>query len=726
MRQLPDADRTARALVVVGAGAALFGLAYLVWRWTSPSECAWASPDIGDWLAGGVRPSVTDTCALRPGSVVTGAIPGAADVDLLLGAADPVVLPLEPSGPLVLQRLRDAAASLAFCGGFFALSVYASLRRRADRDAATTVVISGALLGSTIVTMVGLPVHLAFGGPARWAFVAATAPVYLLAWGVGLAWLLRFPTPLLPAAAWGPAMVGPTVLWAMAAVPLWLASDSFTGWLRASIIVQSSLTVTALVGWLVILAIRWRQERVGNPGSVARQQFLWIAGSATVAGLLTLSLWLVPALLTGQALLPDELIGAPGLFFVVGFAIAVLRHRMFDLDPWLARTVLYAGLTLAAVVVYLVATAVLTAGLVTLAPAQVAAIGAVLAAVVVNPLRVRIERWVNRVMYGSRDEPYAALSAVAAQVADRGVTDSRSVDDIRRVLRAPYVRISRADGSVVAAGDPDALAAGAVELPLEHAGACLGTMEIAVRGPGERYGPGERRLLADLARQVGIGLHEERLAGELQRSRERIVTAREEERRALRRELHDQIGPTMAAVSLRAETARRQLQRDPGALGSTDRQLASIRTDASSAAESLRRMAYQLRPPALDEHGLVVALTQHAATVAHPQVRVEGDVGQEPLSAAAEAALYWIAVAAVSNVVAHAGAEHCRITLRRTATTMVLTVADDGRGLPPGTPRGVGITSMIERAAELGGTCTVTDASPGTLVRAELPVGAAS
>lgn len=301
MRQLPDADRTARALVVVGAGAALFGLAYLVWRWTSPSECAWASPDIGDWLAGGVRPSVTDTCALRPGSVVTGAIPGAVDVDLLLGPADPVVLPLEPSGPLVLQRLRDAAASLAFCGGFFALSVYASLRRRADRDAATTVVISGALLGSTIVTMVGLPVHLAFGGPARWPFVAATAPVYLLAWGAGLAWLLRFPTPLLPAAAWGPAMVGPTVLWAMAAVPLWLASDSFTGWMRASIIVQSSLTVTALVGWLVILAIRWRQERGGNPGSVTRQQFLWIAGSAAVAGLLTLSLWLVPALLTGQA-----------------------------------------------------------------------------------------------------------------------------------------------------------------------------------------------------------------------------------------------------------------------------------------------------------------------------------------------------------------------------------------------------------------------------------------
>lgn len=96
-------------------------------------------------------------------------------------------------------------------------------------------------------------------------------------------------------------MVGPTVLWAMAAVPLWLASDSFTGWMRASIIVQSSLTVTALVGWLVILAIRWRQERGGNPGSVTRQQFLWIAGSAAVAGLLTLSLWLVPALLTGQA-----------------------------------------------------------------------------------------------------------------------------------------------------------------------------------------------------------------------------------------------------------------------------------------------------------------------------------------------------------------------------------------------------------------------------------------
>jgi signal transduction histidine kinase len=734
-RELPEAgvgtDRLARTLVIAGAAAALAGTGYLLWRWGTPSECAWVGPDHNDWIAGGIRPSTTDSCALRPGATVTGALLGERTVQLSRAGTDPVTVPLTNSGPLVLQRLWAAAATVAFCGGFFVLALYAALRRPADRDAATTVVMSGALLGSTLATMIGLPAHSAFDGPPRWAFMLLTAPIFLLVWGAGLAWLLRFPIPLSLSrrgdGLWWAALLAPVGLWALAAVPLWLAADGFIGWMHNSIIVQSSITLVTLVLWLVILALRFRLLAGSAPGAVPRQQFLWVAGSAGVAGLITLSLWFAPQLIGGEALLAEELIGVPGLVFVVGFGIAILRHRLFDLDPWLARTLVYAGLTLAAVLVYLVATAILAAGLGNQAPAQTAAIGAVLAALVINPLRVRLERWVNRTIYGDRDDPYAALSRVANHVSRRQVAEDRSADDLRRALRAPYVGIVRFDGRTVASGDSTALANGSVDLPLRHADAAVGALHVALRGAGEKYAAGERRLLEQISQQIAFGLREEQLAEELQRSRERLVTAREEERRALRRALHDETGPTMASVSLRAEMVRRMLQRDPGDTATAEPVLAAISADAAAAAESLRDLAYGLRPPALDEHGLAAALSRYAAAVPQPMVTVDDARGAgtdaPPLSAAVEAALYRIAVAAVDNAVKHAHASTCAITLTGKADQVELAVRDDGIGLPPGATRGVGISAMMERAAELGGKCTVTGSQDGTLVRATIPVG---
>ena len=724
-------DALARVLVAIGVTAALAGVAFLMWRWSTPSECAWMSPSTGDWLVAGVRPAVTAECGLPSGATVTGAEVLATTVELERGASDPVVLALQRSGPLVLDRLIAAASSLVFCAGLFALSLYGSLRRRTDRTAATTVVLSGALLGSTIATMVGLPPHNAFAGPPRWAFMTLTAPVFLLAWGASLAWLLEFPSPLFvtrrPGVVRAAALLGPVALWAAIVAPLWVVSEGFTGWMRASIVVQSSLTVTAVAASLAALVVHLRRVLGANPGSVPRQQLLWVAGSAAVSALLALSLWLLPQLLTGEALLPDEAIGAPGLIFVLGFGVALTRYRMFDLDPWLARTLVYAGLTLAAVLVYLITTAVLAAGIGNLAPGQSAAVGAVVAALAVNPLRVRLDRWVNRTIYGDRDDPYAALSRVATEVANQGVADRRTADDIRRALRAPYVRIAGSQDLTLESGDQRALAAGAVEIPLEHAGVSVGVLEVAVRGAGERYGPAERRLLADIARQIGIGLREQQLVAELQKSREGIVTAREEERRALRRALHDDAGPAMASVSLRAETVRRHLARGSGGIEQAQTSLQSISSDASATAESLRRLAYDLRPPALDEHGLAEALSRFAAGVTVLPVTVSADLGPDAespsLSAAVEAALYRIAVAAVDNSVRHSHAQRCTVTVERSADTVELTVTDDGSGFPPGTARGVGITSMMERAAELGGRVTVANGKRGTVVRAEIPVG---
>lgn len=214
------------------------------------------------------------------------------------------------------------------------------------------------------------------------------------------------------------------------------------------------------------------------------------------------------------------------------------------------------------------------------------------------------------------------------------------------------------------------------------------------------------------------------VAAELRESRERIVLAREEERRALRRTLHDEVAPTVASLGLRAQTARALLARDQVDLAAVDHLLAAMVNEAASAATSLRTLSYDLRPPALDDRGLVAALSDRADDLRPITARFEshGDWGA-PLSAALEVAVYRIVSSALANVAHHSGANAVSICLVRDATGVSLTVSDDGVGVADEVRAGVGMTVMRERAAELGGTCAITrrEPAPGTVVRAWLP-----
>ncbi|HQR80788.1 MAG TPA: hypothetical protein PLT68_11255, partial [Actinomycetota bacterium] len=517
---MDEGNGASRGLRAAGILSVVLSLGYVLWRVTSPSECAWLTPSAAQWTQSGVRPVTDPLCALVAGSTVTSASLTGQSAVLTTGAGQVVTLPLTPSGPVVAGRLTESAWTLGFVVGFFALALYASWRRPRDRAAATTVVMSGALLGSTVLTVVGLPAHAAFAGPPRWAFAAGVMPLYLLAWGAGLAWVVVFPTPLLHrrhvGAYWAVAGTAPALAWVLAASLLLAPSATFTGWMHSAIVVESSLAVVVLVLSLGIIAARLKTTFDATPGAVPRQQFLWVAGSFCVAAISTLALWMVPEVMTGHALLPARLIGAPGLIFVAGFGIAVIRYRLFDLDVVLARTLVYSGLTLAAVAVYLSASGILAMGFQTLAPTQVAAIGAILVAVMVNPVRVRLERTVNRAFYGDRDQPYTTLSRVATSITDRGQLDGRVADDIRRALRAPYVGILDHAGDALESGQAAALSNGCVEFPISHAGEPEGTLRVAVRGRGERFARGERRLLEDIARQIGAGLHEKGLILQLQ------------------------------------------------------------------------------------------------------------------------------------------------------------------------------------------------------------------
>jgi signal transduction histidine kinase len=214
-------------------------------------------------------------------------------------------------------------------------------------------------------------------------------------------------------------------------------------------------------------------------------------------------------------------------------------------------------------------------------------------------------------------------------------------------------------------------------------------------------------------------------AAELQRARERLVAAREEERRRLRRDLHDGLGPALAGAALKVEAAENLLESDPAAAATL---LGDARTEIQAAVADVRRLVYALRPPALDELGLVGALREQAERIGvGERVHVEVDAPDrvDGLPAAVEVAAYRIALEAMTNVERHADARSCVVRIS-TNGDLELEIADDGHGLASDFRAGVGIASMRERAAELGGTCAVEQVDGrGTRVRARLPLGLA-
>jgi signal transduction histidine kinase len=254
-----------------------------------------------------------------------------------------------------------------------------------------------------------------------------------------------------------------------------------------------------------------------------------------------------------------------------------------------------------------------------------------------------------------------------------------------------------------------------VELPLMFAGERIGRL-VAHSGPDRVLTVAEHRLLADLSRQVASAARAVSLTRDLARSHERLVAATEEERRRLRRDLHDGLGPTLAGVVLGLHRTRQRLVTEPEV---AQAQLDDLTRKVQDAVADVRRLVYGLRPPAVDDLGLVGAIQEQAQAMGG--VEVHGVVDGE-LPAAVEVAAYRIALEAMTNSLRHGGGQWCRVALELNGALHVV-VEDDGIGLPEQFRAGVGLTSMRERASELGGTCSITRRIPsGTTVRAVLPV----
>jgi two-component system NarL family sensor kinase len=352
----------------------------------------------------------------------------------------------------------------------------------------------------------------------------------------------------------------------------------------------------------------------------------------------------------------------------------------------------------------------------------------VLAAAALWPLRDRVQRWVGRLFYGDRGAPYKALSRLGRIVQDADTESAMNavVRAIAESLNLQYVAVEMRLGDgwrAVAAHNRGSEPSSPRAFPLISQRETVGRLLVGTRTPGERLDADEELLLADLARQAGPTIHAVALRQALEESRARLVTAREEERRRLRRDLHDGLGPTLAALTLGLDTA---LARCGGRADLLDL-LSRLKTETQNAVADVRRTVYGLRPPALDELGLAGSLREQverlrcAAPALRVRLEVPGD-GLMELPAAVEVACYRIATEALTNVARHADAATCTVRLWRDEAVRLL-VRDDGVGLPEGWRAGVGIASMRERVAELDGDLSIEPCPPhGTRITARLPI----
>ncbi|WP_327425893.1 sensor histidine kinase [Streptomyces sp. NBC_01236] len=461
----------------------------------------------------------------------------------------------------------------------------------------------------------------------------------------------------------------------------------------------------------VVMVVRWRRAR-----GEERQVLRWLAVT-NVAGILVTPF--VVALPAG------ELIATVGtLIDLVVVAAVVLAHQVYGIDVVLNRTLVYTLLTAFVAGVYAAGVGVLA-----LLGASVGgpwtAVAALAAAFALAPARGRVQRIVNRFLYGERDEPYTVIGRIASRLEAAGSIQQllpSLLESVAAALQLPWTAVEMRieDGTIrrIAHGTPAPDGAGA-RFPLVHQGVAIGELVAGLRAGQSSLAPREARLMEDIARQIAVAASNVLLTEALMLSRERIVAAAEEERRRLRRDLHDGLGPVLTAAANKVDAARNLAGRDlPRARGL----LGDVRGDLTAALADLRRLVYALRPPILDELGLLAALREQVRQCSVP-VTLAAPTALPALPAAVEIAAYRIVTEAVTNVTRHSGASRCTVTIACDGL-LAIEIRDDGAGgalWPPG----IGLSSMRERATALGGSWLAGPTPDGGRVAVELPLALA-
>lgn len=482
---------------------------------------------------------------------------------------------------------------------------------------------------------------------------------------------------------------------------------------------DAAVTVLLLADAAVlILAVVSLLLRLRRSSGDERAQLSWFcfAGVFTAAELV-LGQHLPPMWDTAAAI-------AASLLLTGAVTIAVLRYRLYDIELVINRTLLWTLLTTGIIGIYIAVVALANV----FARKHVPLVGSVVAtgliAVLFGSAKQRLQHLVDRVTYGDRADPYRALSRLGERLASATVAEevlpglARSVTE---ALRLPYAAVEMVtEHGLVTITTNGRATDQLLRIPLQQHGELVGVLVVATRSG---LSGADRALLDDLARQAAVAVSAVALTTALRKSRERIVSAREEERRRLRRDIHDGLGPTLAAITMRADATARLAQQRP------DLAVESLRTiaeDAQAAVGEVRRLVHALRPPALDELGLDGALRSQAqkfAPALEVTVATHGDLTTLP--AAVEVAAYRIVCEALSNAARHAFAHQATVELDA-GPDLRLEICDDGQGFPVNPEPGVGLTSMHERAAEVGARVAVVPRQEGgTKVSAVFPLATA-
>ncbi len=480
--------------------------------------------------------------------------------------------------------------------------------------------------------------------------------------------------------------------------------------------------------------------RHGDP--IERRQVGWIAVSVIANITILLGNVIIAPLGTEDRafLLID---GVAIVLIPLAVGVAIFRYRLYGIDTIISRSLTYGALAAFIGGVYIAIVVGVGELLGSDAGFGLSIVASALVAMAFQPIRRRVERWANRLVYGERATPYEVLvrfSRRSAELSDeellhripRLIVDgtgastatlwTRTAEGFRTASTWPEDSVRADVAGVDRFADPEA----DLSVPVFHDGELLGGLSL-VKAPGESISPVEASLLADLASGLGLALRNANLTGqlraqvaELEASRERVLAAADAARRGLENTLDS--GPQQQLVALKVKLGPTRKKAEQQGAGKTAGLLSKLEIDTGEAIKAVRDFAGGIYPPLLEAEGLTVAIGQQARK-APIAVTVHGD-GVERYSREIEAAVYFSVLEALQNTVKYADAASASVTLGATNGSLTFEIRDDGRGFDTAVvAAGAGLSGMRDRLDTVGGEVTV-DSTPGsgTLVAGLVPL----
>lgn len=413
------------------------------------------------------------------------------------------------------------------------------------------------------------------------------------------------------------------------------------------------------------------------------------------------------------------------LFMPFSIGIAILEQRQRNLSLVFNRTIVYTFVTIFVMGVYVLIVGSLGYLLNYQNNIFISLLATGIVAILFQPLREKIQASVNRLVYGDREDPYKILSSLTERL-ELTMTNSSVlttiVEEVARALRLSFAAIEMKRGErfqrITSFGDDSQWK---TEIPLQIQEECIGKLIVGAKSLQETLPPEKIYLLNDLLRQVTVAVQTVRITNELHRSRIKLVSLREEERRRMRRDLHDGLGASLASISLKMDTLIFQTKVEQ----EVKRRFIELQEQLRAAVGDIRQLVYNLRPPALDELGLIFALEELCIQYEDSSVKVTLEAPEigTPLHPAIEVAAYRIVQEAITNAVKHSKGSLCHVTLSTDETTLMITIKDNGTGLAAERKNGIGLHSMRERAEEVDGQFFIQkEKDLGTTLQVKLPL----